>query len=121
RRAVKQPGTIGGAVKKKSANGGAVNKQSANGGAAKKQSANGAAVKQQQRGNGGTERQSGASDGAMKPAPRMFIVERRKIPRFPVQKAVAPERDEGRASHASRDRRLRFAELLLSISQKMSG
>ena len=36
-------------------------------------------------------------------------------------KKSAPPRAESAASHASRDRRLRFAELLLSISQKMSG
>ncbi len=37
------------------------------------------------------------------------------VPRSPVKPEVS------KASHASRDRRLRFAELLLSISQKMSG
>ena len=48
------------------------------------------------------------------------VAEARKSRRVPAKKS-APPRAESAASHASRDRRLRFAELLLSISQKMSG
>lgn len=48
------------------------------------------------------------------------LAEARKNLRVPAKKP-APLRAESAASHASRDRRLRFAELLLSISQKMSG
>ena len=42
--------------------------------------------------------------------------------RAPDRKTVAaPAREISGTSHASRDRRLRFAELLLSVSQKLSG
>ena len=102
------------AGQKQHANGGAVKQPGASGGVVRQQRTNGAVAKPQ-RGNG----------GAAKPAPNAPFVERRKTPRLPVQKSAAhgaaSERDSGRASHASRDRRLRFAELLLSISQKMSG
>lgn len=60
--------------------------------------------------------------GAAQPA---VIAESAKILRAPLKKTAAlraaPAREMSVASHASRDRRLRFAELLLSISQKMSG
>lgn len=46
--------------------------------------------------------------------------ESRKKAQSPAKKANAP-REMSEASHASRDRRLRFAELLLGISQKLSG
>ena len=63
--------------------------------------------------------------GGAKPAPQMHIAESRKTTLSPARKAPAPRppvrREVSDASHASRDRRLRFAELLLGISQKMSG
>ena len=52
---------------------------------------------------------------------RKSAVESGKAVRAPGRKVVAaPAREISGASHASRDRRFRFAELLLSISQKMS-
>ncbi len=62
-------------------------------------------------------RKNGAAAKSAMPA---VAAEARKSRRVPAKKA-APPRAESAASHASRDRRLRFAELLLSISQKMSG
>jgi adenylate cyclase len=62
-------------------------------------------------------RKNGAAAKAAIPA---VVAEARKSLRVPAKK-TAPPRAESAASHASRDRRLRFAELLLSISQKMSG
>ena len=59
------------------------------------------------------------------PARPAAIVESTKTLRAPLRKTAAsraqPARGMSVASHASRDRRLRFAELLLGISQKMSG
>ena len=57
---------------------------------------------------------------AAKPAVPAVVAEAGKSVRLPVKKAAEP-RAASAAAHASRDRRLRFAELLLSISQKMSG
>ena len=62
-------------------------------------------------------RKNGAAAKSAMPA---VAAEARKSRRVPAKKS-APPRAENAASHASRDRRLRFAELLLSISQKMSG
>ncbi len=62
-------------------------------------------------------RKNGAAAKSAMPA---VAAEARKSRRVPAKKS-APPRAESAASHASRDRRLRFAELLLSISQKMSG
>jgi len=62
-------------------------------------------------------RKNGAAAKSAMPA---VVAEARKSRRVPAKKS-APPRAESAASHASRDRRLRFAELLLSISQKMSG
>jgi adenylate cyclase len=49
------------------------------------------------------------------------VAESRKTLRDAARKPVAPAREMSAGSNANRDRRLRFAELLLSISQKMSG
>ncbi len=62
----------------------------------------------------------GNGNGGGKPAMSVMVADARKKLIASAKKA-APARPASQASNATRDRRLRFAELLLSISQKMSG